>query len=116
MIADLREELLAEIEYLRREIQTLKMERYDSSSGSDSTGDGVIEFSLYKKGVKISGDTKKYKEILKSRGATWNSTLRSWIMTIPKAQILIPKMIKKFGDKIVITSSELKPDEDDYTI
>ena len=93
--------ILSEMEQLKSEMAALTARNDSIVSNASEFGDGVIKFEAYKKGVKISGDTKQYKDTLKKAGGKWNGTLKSWIMTIAASQLLIPKMTEKYGDKIL---------------
>ena len=119
-LKELQELMQGKIDDLKQEIEELKANQKKISFSSEvhhEIEDGVIKFSIYKKGVIVKGDTKGYKDILKTKGAaSWNGGLKGWIMSIPKAQLLIPKMVSKFGDKILIESDELKPEIDDFEI
>lgn len=105
LILNMHEELLSEIRQLREEISS---SYHINSYGKDyDLGDGVIMFSIYKKGVLISGDTRTYKDELKEYNAKWNPKLKGWITSQEKAREIIPRMISIHGDKIFIGSDEL---------
>lgn len=66
--------ILAILDGLRREVESLR-------------SDKGITFSKYKDKVLVSGNTMAVKDKLKSNGAKWNPTLKSWIMSQSEAEL-----------------------------
>jgi hypothetical protein len=67
--------------------------------------EGTISFDVVGKGIKVSGDTKMYKDNLKTLGAKWNPSLKSWILSPIKAKCVI-KFFELVEGVNVIVSEE----------
>ena len=74
-------------------------------SSSNSVEPNVINFDLAGRGVKVSGDTKKQKEVIKTMGGKWNPSMKSWILTIPKAKAL-KQFLESFDELEIRTTNE----------
>ena len=70
-------------------------------------GVSTISFDVVGKGIKVSGDTKMYKDNLKTLGAKWNPSLKSWILSPMKAKCVI-KFFEIVEGVEVTVSSEAK--------
>jgi len=80
------EQLQVQMDILRQEVAELKTNKQHQKKESSGPLEGEIKFSLYKKGAKVSGETKPYKDIIKSLGGKWNGGLKCWIMTVENAK------------------------------
>ena len=102
------EELLKNIlETLRRIEDKIDSKIISPPSSPSSTGSGIVEFVKHKKSVLIKGDTKKYKDILKKKGASWNPTLKGWIMNKEGGRKMANYFKKNFPDNTEVAGSVL---------
>ena len=62
--------------------------RQKTSSSGSNIEQNVVTFDFVGRGIKVSGDTRKHKEIIKTMGGKWNPSMKSWILTIPKGKAL----------------------------
>ena len=69
------------------ESKLLKYDRVNSESSSGDESEEHVNVTLYKKGIKVSGNTKPHKDMIKKHGGRWNSMLKSWIFTIEKGTL-----------------------------
>jgi uncharacterized protein (UPF0216 family) len=67
------------VKILKTELAYLKTILDETESSIEMLPIDPIIISDYKKSIIISGPTKDYKEIFKSIGCSWNSTLKGWI-------------------------------------
>jgi len=93
------EEVLQNIlETLRRIEDKLDSQKISPPSSPLSTSSGIVEFVKYKKSVLIKGDTRKYKDTLKKKGASWNPALKGWIMNKQSGRKMANYFKKKYPD------------------
>lgn len=104
-------DIFQKLSSLEEQIKKLSsVERKDSFE--DST---IVEFKVYKKSILVTGNTKPYRELLKKYKASWNPTLKGWIMNREKGRKCAKKFNKKYEDITNIDESILEDSDSDYT-
>lgn len=113
------QDLMNEIAKLHLEISELKSlvsirHREDSGSSASSANTQKIIFEKYKRGVRVSGNTKPHKDILKTiGGASWNPSLKSWIMKLDKTAKVITVIRSLDPDNVEVGDGILTTVESD---
>lgn len=103
-------ERLKKIESILEKIQATGVKsdkpRYSSVESGGSMDEGPMIFSYYKNCVKISGNTRKYKDDLKVRSCSWNRYLKSWIVGKDAGLQIMKDMIGMYGEEVVVNELE----------
>lgn len=106
-----QEETSREIEEHKKRISILETfisnSRKKTSSSDSNFEPNVITFDTTGRGIKVSGDTRKHKEIIKTMGGKWNPSLKSWILTIPKGKAL-KQFLETYLELEIRTTEEYK--------
>jgi hypothetical protein len=79
----------------------------ENTNGSDISALSELTenlvFDVYKKAIKVSGNTLPYREKLRGKGGSWNRALGAWIFTQQKGIQLAMKMKEKYPDKVIVS-------------
>ncbi len=84
------------------------------SSGSEAV-DNIVEFKMYKKSILVTGNTKPYKEFLKKYKASWNPSLKGWILNKEKGRRCAKKFRKKYIDIAEVQGQVLVDSDSEYS-
>lgn len=103
-------EIFQKLSSLEEQIQKLS-----STGEKEPIIDNIVEFKVYKKSILVTGNTKPYKELLKKYKASWNSTLKGWIMTREKGRKCAKRFNKKYETITNIEESIIEDSDSDYT-
>lgn len=93
--------LEATVEYMNTKLESIENNQKSRSTSSRSNdNDSPMIFELYKKGVKVVGNTHPYKSKLKEYNARWNPGLKAWIMTRHYASKAVKDLKSELSDML----------------
>lgn len=102
-----------EVKFLRQ--QQHQKRSFSASSSSSEPCDNIVEFKIYKKSVLVTGNTKPHKEFLKKYKASWNPTLKGWILNRERGRRCAKKFKKKHVDIAEVQGQVLVDSDSEYS-
>jgi len=106
--------IMEKLTSLEQAVQALSKKQRSYSSGSEAV-DNIVEFKVYKKSVLVTGNTKPYKEFLKKYKASWNPSLKGWILNKEKGRRCAKKFRKKYIDIAEVQGQVLADSDSEYS-